>query len=262
MSVSAGDLAGVSGLALAFGAGLASFLSPCVLPLVPSYLAVLGGTVAPQGDAVIAPNGAGSTAGVATPTRPPVLRAGIAFVLGFSAVFVLFGATASSLGRLVLEHATWIADIGGVLLVLFGLHLLGLLRLSFLEADTRRMSRFAGRGSGAVGACAIGAAFAAGWSPCIGPVLAGVLALAAVDGSALHGMLLLAVYSLGLAVPFLATAVALDRAGATSTRWRRWSPIVTRISGTLLIVLGLLLATGTLARLSGWAARFTPGWIS
>jgi cytochrome c-type biogenesis protein len=241
--LAAAHVAGPVGLLVAFAAGLASFLSPCVLPLVPSYVAFLAGT------------GAGEE-------RPAAVRApGIAFVLGFSAVFVLLGLTASALGQVALDNAAWLARIGGVLLVLFGLHLLHLLRLPLLDRDTRQVARAARRPLGILGAFLVGAAFAAGWTPCIGPVLAAILALAATSGSLAHGTLLLVAYSAGLAVPFLLAMYGVQRWALAAPRLRTWMPWIERISGVFLIVLGLLLASGTMARLSAWAARFTPGWL-
>ncbi|MBE2316670.1 redoxin family protein [Solirubrobacter sp. CPCC 204708] len=238
---------GVVGALAAVIAGLLSFLSPCVLPLVPSYVALLAGV---------------RGAGAKRASRRETLTHAVAFVLGFSAVFIALGASATALGDALRGYDEWITRIGGVLLIAFGVMLLGLIPLAILQRDTRLLDRASTlRRFGPVGSAAVGAAFGAGWTPCIGPVLAGILALAASSGSAGEGVILLAAYSLGLAIPFLAAAFAVDRFRVRGPGGRRWLPWVNRVSGGLLVALGILLITGALTQMSEWAARFTPAWL-
>lgn len=247
--VAATDVAvGAPGLVAAVAAGVLSFLSPCVLPLVPSYVAFLAGV-------------RGTDHGE-QPERGRTMVHAVAFVVGFSIVFVLLGASATALGSLVQDEGVWLSRAGGVLLVTMGLVLVGAVRIDALQRDTRLLQR-AGplRRLGPAGSVLIGAAFGAGWTPCIGPVLAGILAVAATGDRAGEGAVLLAAYSLGLAVPFLAAAFAIERFGVVSGRLRALLPVIERVSGVLLVLLGVLLASGLLARLSTWTARFTPAWL-
>ncbi|MBC7645196.1 MAG: cytochrome c biogenesis protein CcdA [Thermoleophilia bacterium] len=233
-------------------AGLLSFLSPCVLPLVPSYVAFLTGV----GGAVV--DGDSTERAV----RRRTMLTGLLFVLGFSAVFIALGASASAFGGSLRANDDLITKVGGVLLIVFGLVLLGALNIAALNRDTRLLQRIAGRERlGYVGAFFVGAAFGAGWTPCIGPVLGGILTLAASDGHVANGMLLLTAYSTGLAVPFLIATIAIERFVVLSTWFRRYLVWVNRVSGALLVALGLLMVTGAMTRLSAYASRFTPGWL-
>ncbi len=239
---------GIVGILAAILAGVLSFLSPCVLPLVPSYVAFLAGV-------------SGAEARGAKAGRRATMMHAISFVLGFSAVFVSLGLSATAVGALFRDEGELISRIGGVLLIVFGLVLIGMIPLGLLQQEARLLHRAqALRRIGIAGSFVVGAAFAAGWTPCIGPVLAGILALAA-TGSTGQGAALLAAYSLGLAVPFLAAAFAIDKFNLAAPRMRRWLPWVNRVSGALLIVLGVLLVTGAMSRLSTWFARFTPSWL-
>jgi cytochrome c-type biogenesis protein len=226
-------------LGLAFTAGLLSFLSPCVLPLVPSYLAYVGGSGATK--------------------RALLIRNALLFVAGFSLVFIALGASASALGSLLRANRQILMLGGGVLVILFGLVLLGVIRLPVLMRDTRVQAKH--DASTPIGAVLLGMAFAAGWTPCIGPVLGGILTLAGASGTLLEGVALLAVYSAGLAVPFLLAALALEPFLRVSRRMRRWLPWVERAAGGLLVVAGLLMVTGTYTRLNTWLLRFTPDWL-
>jgi cytochrome c-type biogenesis protein len=226
-------------LGLAFTAGLLSFLSPCVLPLVPSYLAYVGGSGATK--------------------RALLIRNALLFVLGFSLIFIALGASASALGSLLRANRQVLTIGGGVLVILFGLVLLGLIRLPVLMRDTRVQAKH--DASTPIGAVLLGMAFAAGWTPCIGPVLGGILTLAGASGTLLEGVTMLAVYSLGLAVPFLLAALALDPFLRVSRRMRRWLPWVERAAGGLLVIAGVLMVTGTYTRLNTWLLRFTPDWL-
>lgn len=228
------------GLFVAFAAGLLSFLSPCVLPLVPSYIGFLTGMSLPE----------------ATGRKRPALFHAILFVAGFSLVFILLGASATALGRALNQYQVWIQRIGGVLIIGFGLVCLGVFRADFLMRDRRvQMEQ---KPVGYLGSLLVGMAFAAGWTPCIGPVLGAILGLAATSSDLTRGTLLLVSYSAGLAVPFLLAAVALESFLDWFQRFRRYLPWVMRVSGALLVFVGILMVTGEFTRLAGWLQQFTP----
>ena len=238
------------GLLVAFAAGLLSFLSPCVLPLVPSYATFITGMSLDE-----------LTAGEGTDrARRAALVHGLLFVAGFTAVFMVLGASATFLGSLFRYASRGLEIAGGILLVTFGLYLLGLLRLP--GADREWRMHLADKPVGYLGTMLVGVAFGAGWTPCIGPVLGGILTLAATRGSLGEGMGLLAVYSAGLAVPFLLATVLLERFMGGMKHLRRWLPWINRISGILLLGLGILLLTGWLTVLSATFAQWTPAWLS
>jgi cytochrome c-type biogenesis protein len=233
------------GIAIAFTAGLLSFLSPCVLPLVPSYLTfVTGMSLEDLQEGV---------------NRRATFVHSILFVLGFSTIFVLLGAAASFLGQFFRYYEVWIARIGGVITILLGLHLAGLFRLTPLMREKR--VHLADKPVGYLGTLGVGLAFGAGWTPCIGPILGAILTYGFSQDTMWAGVGLLSVYSLGLAVPFLLAALALDWFLQAFARFRRWMPVVEKASGVLLVVLGLLLLTGRFTVLSGYLTRFTPSWI-
>jgi len=231
------------GLFVAFAAGLLSFLSPCVLPLVPSYVGFLTGMTLPE---------------LSDRRRVAAIHA-LLFVVGFSLVFVLLGASATALGGTLKYYQTWITRIGGGLVILFGLFCLGLVRVGPLEQERRL--QFQHKPLGYLGSVLVGIAFGAGWTPCIGPVLGAILSLAATSDSVSRGMLLLGVYSAGLAVPFLLAAIAVESFLDWFQRFRRFLPWVMRVSGALLIFVGLLMVTGQFTRLAGWLQRLTPDVI-
>ena len=228
---------------VAFAAGLLSFLSPCVLPLVPSYIGFLTGMTLPQVEA----------------RRRVALIHAFLFVGGFSVVFVLLGATATALGRALNYHQVWVQRIGGALIVVFGLVSLGMIKSPLLSQDRRIQLEH--RPVGYLGSALVGMAFAAGWTPCIGPVLGGILSLAATSVDVERGMLLLAVYSAGLAVPFLLAAVAVEWFLRWFQRFRPLLPWVMRISGGLLVLVGVLLMSGEFTRLAGWLQGLTPDFL-
>ena len=231
------------GLAVAFVAGLLSFLSPCVLPLVPSYVGFLTGMTLPE----------------MTGRRRVALLHALLFVAGFSLVFVLLGASATALGGALKYYQVWIARVGGVLVILFGLVCLGVVKAGFLDQERRLQLQH--KPVGYLGSALVGVAFGAGWTPCIGPVLGAILSLAATSDSVSRGMLLLGVYSAGLAVPFLLAAVAVESFLEWFQRFRRFLPWVMRVSGVLLILVGLLMATGQFTRLAGWLQALTPEFL-
>ncbi len=233
------------GLFAAFGAGILSFLSPCVLPLVPGYLSLMSGF---NSDVVEAP---------ASEQRTRLLCNAALFVLGFSVVFIAYGAVASSVGSLFVEHKRQLTNVAGVLVIAMGLAMAGVFRVDALLRDTRlhvSPSRL-----GPYAAPVMGMAFAFGWTPCIGPVLAGVLAMAAARETLGQGVGLLVAYSLGLGVPFLAAGVAFGRLRSTWAWFKRHGRAIDLISAALLIVFGVLLLTSGLGPLS---SAVTSLWTS
>jgi cytochrome c-type biogenesis protein len=231
------------GFLVAFAAGLLSFLSPCVLPLVPSYVGFLTGMTLPE----------------VTGRRRVALTHALLFVGGFSLVFILLGASATALGRALNYYQVWLQRIGGALIILFGLICLGVFNLRVLSQERRlHLER---KPVGYLGSLLVGMAFAAGWTPCIGPVLGAILGLAATSTDVSRGMLLLAVYSAGLALPFLVAAVAVDSFLDWFQRFRRFLPWVMRISGVMLVFVGILLFTGEFTRLAGWLQGLTPDFL-
>lgn len=217
-------------------AGLLSFASPCVLPLVPAYLCFLGGVSLDQltDKAASAPTGSRG-----------VFAAALAFVLGFSTVFVTMGATASALNAVLLDNMRWLTVVAGGVIIAFGLHYMGALRIGFLNFERR--VHVAGRPAGLLGAFLVGLAFAFGWTPCVGPVLATILMLAAGSDSVLYGTVLLSAYAAGLGVPFLAAALAARPFMRFLGRFRRHMRAVELAIGGLLIGTGLLILTGKLS---------------
>jgi len=236
------------GLLVAFTAGLLSFLSPCVLPLIPSYATFITGMSLDE-----------LTSTKENVARRSIMVHGVLFVLGFSLVFMILGASATFLGSLLRVYSDWVGRVGGVLLILFGLYLLGVLRMPGAEREWR--VQLSDKPVGYLGTVVVGIAFGAGWTPCIGPVLGGILTLAATTDSVGQGVGLLAVYSLGLAVPFLLATLLLERFLTSFKRFREYLPWVSRASGALLLVMGLLLVTGSFTILSGMLARFTPEFL-
>jgi cytochrome c-type biogenesis protein len=229
--------------AVAFTAGLLSFLSPCVLPLIPSYVGFLTGLSAEE----------------LTVQRGTALIHAVWFVAGFSLVFMALGATASVLGAFMFRYHVWIGRIGGVLVLAFGLYLLGIARPAFLLRERR--FHLANKPLGYAGSALVGVAFGAAWTPCIGPILGAILTLAAEAGSVGQGTALLGVYALGLAVPFVLTAVALDRFLVWFQRFRPYLVWVERVAGGLLIVLGVLLVTDRFSVLAGYLQGLTPEFL-
>ena len=228
---------------IAFLAGVVSFLSPCVLPLVPGYLSYMSG--------------------MATANREQNLRVApwavaVAFVVGFSLVFIALGATATLLGSVLRENQELLARVGGLFIVLLGLVFMGAMRIPFLYREARfRPSPQAGIG----GSVLLGATFAFGWSPCIGATLGAVLAMAAGRGAAggpAEGAFLLAVYSLGLGIPFIAAGLGVSKLAGAMRWFRRYARTVNVVSGALLVAVGLLLATGQFFQLSIWFQRTFP----
>jgi cytochrome c-type biogenesis protein len=232
-------------LSAAAAAGLLSFLSPCVLPLVPPYLTFIAGTTIED----VAYERVARA-------RRDVLLAAILFVLGFSTVFVALGATASIFGQVLRAHIATLSLIAGLAIILMGLHFLGVFRLGLLYREKRLE---VAKPLGLWGAYVMGLAFAFGWTPCIGPILAAILAIAASEQTALRGAALLAVYSIGLGLPFLLAAVALEPFIGFLKRFRAHFGIVERIVGVLLIATGIGFLTGTMQNVSFWLLQTFPG---
>jgi len=232
---------------LAFVAGVVSFLSPCVLPLVPGYISMLSGASIEE-----------LKAGAGRALVARVFRNSIAFVLGFSVVFVTLGASATTVGRFLVAQRVVFNLVAGIIIVIFGLHLTGLVRIPFLYRAARVNTGAPRRGL--VGAFVLGFAFAFGWTPCIGPILAGILALAAMRDMVFQGMFLLAVYSAGLAIPFVLTGLGLSQFLRFYGGFRKHLRAVEVLSGVLLIAIGVLMAFNKLGTLSGYLSflnRFT-----
>lgn len=228
-------------------AGLVSFLSPCVLPLIPGYISFISGISFSE------LRGSELAAGA----RRRALWSSVWFVLGFTAVFVALGATATAVGSVLLQRLALLRQAGAVVVVVLGIHLTGLFRIPFLQFEKKVEVRQ--RPLTAVGAAVVGAAFGFGWTPCIGPLLAGILALAAAQETLGQGMLLLTAYSLGLGIPFLLTALSVERFLRFSVRFRKYLRAVEIASGLLLIAIGILMFTdrlGLLARHLTFFNRF------
>jgi cytochrome c-type biogenesis protein len=229
------------GLTISFGAGLLSFLSPCVLPLIPSYVTFLTGLGLDD----------------VQHARRVALVHGVLFVLGFSLVFVSLGATATAVGALLGANRHWISRIGGAMIIVFGLYLLGVLNIGALARERR--IHLADKPWGYAGTLFVGVAFGAGWTPCIGPILASILLYTTTAGTDMaRGIALLTAYSLGLAVPFLLSAVLVERFLQVFQRMRRAMIWVTRGAGAVMVAIGLLMVTNYFTILASYLQRLTP----
>ena len=233
------------GYAGAFGAGALSFLSPCVLPLIPAYLCFLGGVGIDQ---------------LTERRQRGVLTAALAFVLGFAAVFIAMGASASALNRLVLDNMSWLSVVAGLIIIVFGLHYMGVVRIAFLNFEKRLHVQQ--KPAGLLGAFVLGLAFAFGWTPCVGPILATILMLAAGGDSVVHGTLLLTAYAAGLGLPFLLAAAAARPFMAFLSRFRRHMRGVEMAIGSLLIVTGVLILSGRMNEIGNWLMQNVPAFQS
>lgn len=232
---------------VALVAGMLSFASPCVLPIVPPYLAYMGGISMAEMQA-----GAGA--------RRRVMAPALCFVLGLSTVFLFLGFTASVFGAFFLQHADWFNVAAGVIVMIFGAHFVGVFRIGFLDRDLRMEA--GDRGGTAFGAYLLGLAFAFGWTPCIGPQLGMILSLAAGEASITRGTVLLAVYAVGLGVPFLLVAAFLPRLTGTLGWMKRHMERIERVMGLLLWTIGLLMLTGGFSSFSYWLLETFPGLSS
>ncbi|MBK1635095.1 cytochrome c biogenesis CcdA family protein [Rhodovulum adriaticum] len=228
---------------VALAAGLLSFLSPCVLPIVPPYLAYMGGISLGE-----------LTGGMAARRRAVI--AALFFVLGLSTVFLILGFTASAFGAFFLQNQQLFGRIAGVVVIVFGLHFLGVFRISILDREARLDA--GDKGGSALGAYLLGLAFAFGWTPCIGPQLGAILSLAASEASVTRGTVLLAVYAAGLGIPFLLAAIFIQRAMGVMNRLKRHMGLIEKVMGALLIAVGLALVTGAFSALSYFLLETFP----
>ena len=236
------------GVAVAFTAGLFSFLSPCVLPLFPSYLSFITGMSVDR------------LAGeVTAAARTRVMLHSLAFIVGFTAVFVSLGASFSAAGQLLLDYRDWIRIAGGSLIVLFGLYIAGILRLGALGRTHQFQIR--SKPAGLLGSFAVGLTFAIGWTPCVGPILGSILTLASNEKTVSEGVGLLLAYSAGLGLPFLLFSLGLGAFLKFFKRYRPLLPVVERVAGVLLIAVGVLVASNYYIVLNAWAIGLTPEWL-
>ena len=232
---------------IAFAGGLLSFLSPCVLPLVPGYISLMSGVSIDH----LKTEGGGNA-------RRAVIANSLAFNAGLSVIFLALGGAAGLLGAAIINNV-WVRVIGGLVIIIFGLHLIGLLKIKYLYKDTRQFSSEKPRGM--LGSLALGIAFAAGWTPCIGPILGGIIGLAATSGGWKGGLLLSAFYSAGLAVPFLITGLGINQFLSFYSKFRQHLHKVEVVSGVILILIGVLVMSNRVtllasSRLAGWL----PDW--
>lgn len=226
------------GLLTAFLGGLVSFFSPCTLPLVPGYMSFIGGQ-AGQSD------------------RLWRLVLSVMFILGFTLVFVALGAGSNALGQLFRQYQQEVAWVGGALMILFGVFMTGLVPMRWLQRDTRSLMAIK-EGGTPVAAFGFGLVFAFGWTPCIGPILGSILALSSMASQAQQGMLLLLLYSLGLAVPFLLVALFLEFLQGRLSGWARIAKWLHRLAGVLIMIMGWLVMTGVMSRIASWMLRVFP----
>lgn len=232
----------------AFLAGLLSFVSPCVLPIVPPYLCYLAGVSFDQlkGDTAIAGTGR------------RIIFTAVAFVLGFTTVFVALGATASVIGQSIARHFGTLSAIAGVLIIIMGLHFLGVFRIGLLYREAR--IDVENKPAGLIGAYIMGLAFAFGWTPCVGPVLAAILFVAGSTETAFRGALLLATYSLGIGVPFVLAAAFASRFLGWASRFRRHMGTIEKVMGGALVLTGVLFMTGHMSTIALWMLEAFPGF--
>jgi cytochrome c-type biogenesis protein len=236
------------GVVVAFTAGLFSFLSPCVLPLFPSYLSFVTGMSVSD-----------LSADLTSTARRRVTLHAIAFIVGFSVIFVALGASFSAAGTLLLDYRDWIRRTGGVLIVVFGLYIAGLLRIGIFGRTQQLQLR--AKPAGYIGSFIVGLTFAIGWTPCVGPILGAILSLAGTADTVQRGVGLLVAYSAGLGVPFLLSAVALGMFLKFFKRYRPFIPVVERFAGVVLVMVGVLVFTNYYLVLNSWAIALTPDWL-
>lgn len=236
------------GILVAFSAGLFSFLSPCVLPLFPSYLSFVTGMSVDR-----------LTSEVSVSERSRILLHSLAFIAGFTAVFVSLGASFSAAGQFFLEYRDWIRIAGGILIIFFGFYIAGFLQWGVL-GRTRQL-QIRNKPAGFIGSFAVGLTFAIGWTPCVGPILGAILTLASSESTVGHGVELLFAYSVGLGLPFLVFSLGLGFFLRFFKRYRPFIPVVERAAGVLLIVVGVLVATNYYILLNSWTLSLTPEWL-
>jgi len=234
---------------IAFIAGLFSFLSPCVLPLIPSYLSFVSGISLEEmrGNRM------------ESHVRHQVVRNSLAFILGFSLVFVSLGASASFLGSLLFAYQSFLRTLGGIFIVLVGLYLMGFFKISLLERYLQ--FNLKGKPAGYLGSILVGITFAVAWTPCVGPILGAILVLAGTSADVQWGVLLLSTYAAGLALPFILSAIAVDSFFQFSQALRRYIKAVHVVAGVLLVIVGTLLLTDYMTTLNTYFINLTPDWL-
>lgn len=246
----------------AFIAGVLSFISPCVLPLIPGYLSFISGVSLEEmrGMQPVAAGAGGGTmtvvTGVSSAAKRQVIVTSLFFILGFSLVFVSLGASATYLGQFLMERLTIFGKIAGVLLIIFGLHTIGVFKIPFLLNEARVQANT--KPASMIGAVIVGISFAFGWTPCIGPILSAILLVAAQQESVNQGIVLLSIYSLGLAIPFLLTAIAINQFFAAFKKIRRHYHTIEIVSGLLMIVIGVLIFTNRFTIIAQWLTPYLP----
>ncbi len=231
------------GILVAFAAGVLSFLSPCVLPLVPSYVSFITGLSLDE---------LGERRWVA-------FTHAVLFITGFTLIFLALGASATQLGRFLNYNQVWLERVGGGLIIFFGLYLLGVIRWGALARERRL--HLQNKPVGYLGSVLVGLAFGAGWTPCIGPILGSILMYTGVRSSLSEGLVLLLAYSLGLAVPFLLAALAVEKFIDWFKRFRRFIPLTTKLAGGVLVAVGVLLVSGYFSLLASWLQGLTPEFL-
>ncbi|RMF87426.1 MAG: cytochrome c biogenesis protein CcdA [Nitrospinota bacterium] len=234
-------------LLVAMSAGLFSFLSPCVLPLFPSYLSFITGMSLEDFQ------------GKSPQNRPKVILHSLLFILGFSIVFVSLGASFSALGSMLMQYQGLIRKLGGLLVIFFGLYITGVFKIPFLARYFQ--FQLQDKPAGYFGSLLVGFSFAIGWTPCVGPILGAILTLASTSGEVSRGMILLSAYSLGLGIPFFLSALAFNRFLRFFQQFRRYIQVVHVAGGVVLIVAGILLYTGYMTILNTYALQLTPEWL-
>jgi cytochrome c-type biogenesis protein len=246
----------------AFIAGVLSFISPCVLPLIPGYLSFISGVSLEEmrGMQPVAAGAGGGTmtvvTGASSAAKRQVIVTSLFFILGFSLVFVSLGASATYLGQFLMERLTIFGKIAGVLLIIFGLHTIGVFKIPFLLNEARVQANT--KPASMIGAVIVGISFAFGWTPCIGPILSAILLVAAQQESVNQGIVLLSIYSLGLAIPFLLTAIAINQFFAAFKKIRRHYHTIEIVSGLLMIVIGVLIFTNRFTIIAQWLTPYLP----
>ncbi len=236
------------GALVAFSAGLFSFLSPCVLPLFPSYLSFITGMSVDR-----------LTHEITAKTRVRVVLHSLFFIVGFSAIFVSLGASFSAAGQFLLDYRDWIRTGGGVLIIIFGLSIAGVLKIGLFGRTQQLQIR--NKPAGFLGSFAVGLTFAIGWTPCVGPILGSILTLAGSERTVRQGIELMIAYSAGLGLPFLLSSVALGGFLRFFKRYRPFIPVVERVAGLLLVAMGILVASNYYVLLNSWAISLTPEWL-
>ncbi len=233
---------------IAFMAGFLSFVSPCVLPLVPSYVSYITGLSL----------GELTSQEESRRVRWITLHNSLLFILGFSLVFIAFGASATFIGQILLGYQVVIRKVGGILIVFFGLMIMGVFKVPFLMSY--KQYQFKSKPGGAIGSVLVGIAFAAAWTPCVGPILGTILLYASTTNSVLSGIELLLVYSIGLGLPLLVTSLAVNSFLVSFQKIRNYLWLVSLVSGVFLIVIGIMIFTNSFSLLTAWMSAYGIGW--